>query len=298
MTAIPMKRARETLTYAGYQHYKDRFGVSQDLMRHSLSACEPFAIEALSIYAQRHLWQDELPYFSVMTTPVENGGWGRLLPMWFKPHERPVPFYSLDNWALFALFYARSFGPSPEAGGLMESFFQVESLVQVVAGSNLLLPFLPSTQGTGVFFRHGMLPYLLSILWLDKDHTEAWLRLHELGAEGFIASQTLQDDDDPVERLKEMEFQVFGRIERNNIESEQAVDRFLLEASTDKDDSLSSFYQLLFGAINLGVTALAQEYASKPLRDWRSWIYQELSFPYRLPEYGAQAIRNLLARAN
>jgi len=267
-------------------------------MRRSLSACEPLAIEALSIYAQRHLWQDALPYFSVMTTPVENGGWGHLLPMWFKPHERPVPFYSLDNWALFALYYAQSFGPSPEAAGLLDTFFSVESLVQVVAGSNLLLPFLPSTQGTGVFFRHGMLPYLLSVLWLDKDHTEAWLRLHELGAERFIATQTLQNEDDPVERLKEMEFQVFGRIERNTIDSEKAVEGFLAEHSKDKDESLASSYQLLFGAINLGVTALACEYASKPLEDWRSWIYQELSFPYRLPEYAAQAIGNMLTRTN
>jgi len=25
------------------------------------------------------------------------------MPLWFKPYDRPVPLYCLDNWALFAL---------------------------------------------------------------------------------------------------------------------------------------------------------------------------------------------------
>jgi hypothetical protein len=123
-------------------------------------------IEALSTFVQPHLWRGELAVYPVMTTPQENGGWGHLMPFWFKPQERPVPFYTLNNWALFALVYAHSFGPSNEARRLVEQVFTVENVVQVVVGTNLQLPFLPTTQGRGSFFRQGMFPFLLSMFFV------------------------------------------------------------------------------------------------------------------------------------
>ena len=288
------------LMFALYQSNKPHFAVDRALIQEALKQCEPPAIEALSHFAQPHLWQGGLPVYPLVVAPSENGGWGHLLPMWFKPHERPVPFYTLDNWALFATMYAHSFGPSEEARNLIETTFTVENLVRVVAGSNLLLPFLPSTQGAGLFFRHGMLPFLLSILWLDEPNRRAWLRLHALGAEQFLAAQSLNDDPNPIETLNLLEFAVFARLERNGIETDEAVAALLTPppagGEMEGGYSLLDAYRILFGAINLGVTALAQAYAGKPIDAWREWAYQEFAFPYRMPDFGAQAILDFLRR--
>ena len=131
------------LTFATCQQYQRSFAVDHDLARQTISTCEPLVIEALSTFIQRHLWRGELAVYPVMITPQENGGWGHLMPFWFKPQDRPVPFYTLDNWALFALVYAHSFGPSTKARELVEQVFTVENVVQVVVGTNLQLPFCP-----------------------------------------------------------------------------------------------------------------------------------------------------------
>jgi hypothetical protein len=52
----------------------------------------------------------------------------------------------------------------------------------------------------------------------------------------------------------------------------------------------------MFGAINLGVTALAAYYRHKPLEAWRDWILQEFIIPYRMPDYGVEAIKTLVKR--
>ena len=57
-----------------------------------------------------------------------------------------------------------------------------------------------------------------------------------------------------------LEFAVFARLERNGIETDEAV------------------------------AVLAKACAGKPLAAWRAWAYQEIAFPYRLPDFGAQAV--------
>jgi hypothetical protein len=286
------------LTVANYQHYTTLFKVEPDLIRRSIARCEPLLIDALSIHAQPHLWRGELPVYSILTTPQDNGGWGHLMPFWFKPQDRPVPFYALENWALFALVYAGSFGPSDEAKRLVKRVFTVENVVRTVVGTNLQLPFLPSTQGRGRFFRHGMLPFLLSMLWLDEDTSQAWFRLHELSAQRLIAAHGLATAEDPITMLTEMEYAIFGRLERNTITNDEAVAAFL--SQTDDPDelarspSLLSLYQDMFGAIGLGVTALANYYQDNPLGAWREWVGRELAMPYRMHDYGIKAIKTLL----
>jgi hypothetical protein len=285
------------LTFADYQYHRGRFAVDRDLVRRSITICEPLVIEALSVLVQPHLWRGELPVYPVMTSPPENGGWGHLMPVWFKPQDRPIPLYALDNWALFALVYAHSFGPSDEAKRLVSQVFTAENVVRVVVGTQLQLPFLPSTQGRGHFFRHGMLPFLLSILWLEEDERRAWLRLHEFGAQRFIerrspASHALRA------LLDELEYAIFGRLERNAVTGDQAVTAFLSGSDDSVESpelpSLLSLYQDMFGAVGLGITALAAYYRSKPLDAWRDWILHELIMPYRMHDYGIEAITSLL----
>lgn len=290
------------LTFSDYEHYKSLFSVDRDFIRRNIAVCDPLIIEALSVHAQRHLWRGELPVYPVLTTPQENGGWGHLMPFWFKPQERPIPFYALDNWALFALVYAHSFGPSAEAQRLIRQTFTVDNVVQVVVGTNLQLPFLPTTQGRGRFFRQGMLPFLLSILWLEDEARQAWLRLHELGAQRFIETQNSAIYEDPNAVLTELEYNIFSRLERNNITSDEAVADFLSPVSPDgstestEPPSLLSLYQAMFGAISLGITALATYYRDKPLEAWRDWILTEITMPYRMPDYGIDAIKILLQK--
>ena len=289
-----------TLSFANYQRYAAHFAIDRERVRQIIAACGPLAIEALSVYSLQHLWHGELPVYPVMTTPEDTGGWGHLMPVWFKPYERPVPVYVLNNWALFALVYADSFGPSDEARRLVEQAFTVDNLARVVVGTNVLIPFLPTTQGKGLFLRHGMLPFLLSILWLEEDTRQAWLRLHELGAARFVARSGLAGHADPVATLEELEFLIFARIERNNITSDESVAAFLASDQGEPSGipSLLSLYQDLFGAINLGITALAAHYQKKSLDAWRAWFPQEIGVSYRMSDYAVHAIQAVLQRSN
>ncbi len=293
-----MNQKRKPLTFVDYKQLTTLYAVDRDLIRHSIAICEPLVIEALDIHAQRHLWRGELPVYPVMTTPQDNGGWGHLMPLWFKPQERPIPFYAMNNWALFALVYAHSFGPSDEARQLVQQIFTVENLVRVVVGTNLQLPFLPTTQGRGRFFRNGMLPFLLSILWLDQETRRAWLRLHKLGGQRFVVRQGLASYEDSTTMLTELEYSIFGRLERNNITTDEKVVAFLSPAdgSTGSTEipSLLNLYQAMFGAIGLGITALAAHYRDKPLEAWRDWILTEITMPYRMPDYGIEAIESVI----
>src|SRR3972149_4202610 len=152
-------------TFTKYLESRPRFAVTRERAQAALAWAQPLAMEALGIHTQRQtLVEGELPAYIVMTTPETNGGWGELMPVWFKPYERPVPIYCLDNWTLFALLYRSSFGE--EAGA---SAFTVENLVRVVIGADLLIPFLPGTDGAGRFLRHGTLPVLLAVLWLEPE---------------------------------------------------------------------------------------------------------------------------------
>lgn len=278
------------ITMADYFEQKQHFDVDRELIQNALDASQAVAIKALHGFA-RGLWQGELPVYVSMTTPLENGGWGHLMPLWFKPSERPVPFYTLENWALFSLVYADSFGEDAETVALIDKVFTIENIVRLVAGTNILLPFLPTTDGQGYFFRHGMLPYLISVLWMDEHIKNDMLKLHESGARNFIRRHDLAAREDVFEWLGQHEHSVFSRLERNNIVDDEAIDELL---SQQLPGSLFESYQFMFGAINLGVTALVRAYQDKPLDEWETWFYQELSYPYRMPNFAEDAIRDLI----
>ncbi|HET7090423.1 MAG TPA: hypothetical protein VFL17_17440, partial [Anaerolineae bacterium] len=279
-----MAARRDTLgeppTFDEYLELRASFAVTRDLAQRALAWAQPFAMEALGIHAQRQTLVDgELPAYVVPTAPETNGGWGELMPVWFKPYDRPVPLHCLDNWALFALLYRSAFGRDADL-----SRFSVENLARVVLGADLLIPFLPGTDGAGRFLRHGALPILLAILWLEPDVRDAWLALHERGARKFATdhdlSHVLSEAEGAVENLGEwlerVENEAWLVPERGMVAGKAAVADFLA------DTVRASQYASLFGGLCLGVSALAAAWGN----DWRKWVFQAVNVGYRLPDFG------------
>ncbi len=233
---------------------------------------QPLAMEALGIHTQRQTLVDgELPAYIVMTTPETNGGWGELMPVWFKPYDRPVPLHCLDNWALFAQLYRSAFGTGAEF-----SAFTVENLVRIVIGADLLIPFLPGTDGTGRFLRHGALPILLGILWLEPEVRDAWLAMHKCGAQRFASMHNLKSIEGHAEWLEQIEVDAWLVPDRGLVAGEAAVEGFLA------DSTACAQYQALFGGLCLSVSALVASLGV----DWRRWVYQTINVAYRLPDFG------------
>jgi hypothetical protein len=210
-----------------------------------------------------------------MTTPETNGGWGELMPVWFKPYERPVPFYCLDNWALFALVYRWAFGLDVDA-----SAFAVEHLVRVIVGADLLIPFLPGTGGAGRFLRHGALPVFLAILWLEPKVRAAWLALHERGADACAVEHRLGRVDALRAWLDKVEDEAWLVPERELVAGDVSVSAFIA------DPARLEPYRALFGGLCLSLTALASEFGT----DWRSWVFQAVNVAYRTPDFGLEEI--------
>jgi len=267
--------------------------VPRELAQRALDWAQPFALEALGIHTLRQTLVDgELPAYVVTTSPEANGGWGELMPVWFRPYDRPVPLHCLDNWALFALLYRSAFGldvsPSGSPGGAPSSgsprvagggrlpAFTVDNLARVIVGADLLIPFLPGTDGAGRFLRHGALPILLAILWLEPEARDAWLALHERGARKFAEDHHLRSIGNLGEWLERIEDEAWLAPERGIVAGEESVAAFL--ADTDR----VSKYALLFGGLCLGVSALAAGYGV----DWRKWVFQAVNVSYRLPGFG------------
>lgn len=263
-----------------YREYRQRFAVTGDLARQSLAWAQPLAMEALGIHTQRQtLVEGELPAYVVLTTPETNGGWGELMPVWFKPYERPVPFYCLDNWALFALMYQSAWGaaaPPP--------LFTVQNLARVILGADLLIPFLPSTAGAGRFLRHGALAVLLGVLWLEPEARGAWLAWHAAGARRLVAHTDWRTEMDVGARLERMEEEAFLIPERQRVAGETAVIEFL------GDEERREMYGRLFGGLCLSVTALVA--ALGP--EWRKWIFQAVNVKYQLADFGVAEIESWL----
>jgi hypothetical protein len=238
-------------------------------------------MEALGIYTQRQtLVEGELPVYLVMTTPETNGGWGELMPVWFKPYERPVPLYCLDNWALFAGLYRSAFGAADT------SAFTIENLVRVVVGADLLIPFLPGTEGAGRFLRHGLLPILLASVWLESETRDAWLALHESGARQFMARQTVPGTTQPADWLEGIENDAWLVPEQGVVAGEVAVRAFL------SDVSRAAQFAALFGGMCLSLSALVSAWGV----EWRRWVFQAVNVGYRLPNFGLDEIAAWLAR--
>jgi hypothetical protein len=260
-----------SLTLAEYRDLRGSFAVTRELAQSALSWAQPLAMEALGIHTQRQTLVDgELPAYIVMTTPETNGGWSELMPLWFKPYERPVPLYCLDNWALFALLYRSAFGPDADT-----SAFTSETLLRVVIGADLLIPFLPGTDGAGRFLRHGALPMLLAILWLEPRACAAWLAMHECGARTLAVAPPANRADNLSDWLERIENEAWLVPERGPVAGESAVSAFLSDATRLPP------YRALFEGLCLSVTALAGAWGV----DWRRWVYQAVNVGYRTPEF-------------
>lgn len=271
-------------SFAAYLDRRAQFAVTRDLAQRALSWAQPLAMAALGIHTQRQtLVEGELPAYVVMTTPHTNGGWGQLMPVWFKPYERPVPLYCLDNWALFALLYGAAFG-----GGADCAAFTVENLTRVVLGADLLIPFLPSTDGSGRFLRHGALPMLLAILWLEPGARAQWLAMHRAGAQAFAASNNLRRLTNLAEWLEQAETDAWLVPEREAVADEASVEVFLA------DEARAAQYQALFGGLCLSISALAAALGS----DWRRWVFQAVNVGYRRPDFGLSEIAAWLAQSS
>ena len=266
-------------TLAEYLDLRNHFTVTREMTQGALNWAQPLAMEALGIHTQRQTLVDgELPAYVVTTTPETNGGWSELMPVWFKPYERPVPIYGLDNWALFALLYRSVFGAADTPA------FTVDSLVRVVVGADLLIPFLPGTDGAGRFLRHGALPILLAILWLEPEARDQWLALHRVGAKRFAETHRIKEIENLNDWLERIENEAWLVPERGPVAGEKMVREFLSGESFTQ-------YQALFGGLCLGVSALA---ASRGV-DWRGWVYQAVNVGYRTADFGLSEIKQLLS---
>ncbi len=272
-----------TPTVSEYNQLRPAFTVTRAIAQRALTWAQPLAIEALGIQTRRQtLVEGELPAYLVMTTPESHGGWGELMPVWFKPYERPVPLHCLDNWALFAGLYRSAFGPDANL-----SAFTLENLSRVIISSDLLIPFLPGTDGAGRFLRHGVLPLLLAILWLEPEIRDAWLMMHAYGARTFAVENNLRHIENLGEWLEHVENEAWLVSERERIAGETAVRSFLADADRARS------YGSLFGGLCLGISALASALGV----DWQQWTFQTINVAYRLPDFGLTEIAAWLSQS-
>lgn len=240
----------------------------------TLAWAEPLARRALGAHAHRDMLGlgDSLQFIPVMTAPEDNGGWGELMPVWFKPYQRPLPIYVLNNWALVALLYRRWLGEvGPE--------FEVGNLLRIFVGGDLLMPFLPATQRGGQFLRHGALTILLGTLWLDPPARGAFLGWSASGARRFAEAYSLRGRAAPGEFMGQLEFEAFMLAESGKIGGEARVREFLA------DDVRFDMYAALFGGLCFSVAALHDWYGP----DWEAWIFQAVNVHYRYADFGVRA---------
>lgn len=272
-----------TITLADYQANRARFAVTRDLLDRVLAEIQPLVIEALGAHASRHVLDlGRLPVIPIMTTRETHGGWGEAMPVWFKPYERPIPLYCLDNWALFASLYRAAFG-SPAS----DTHFTIENLVRVMLASNVLMPFLPSTQGAGRFLRHGAWTMLLAICWLEPAARDAWLDLHQCGAQALADALRPLPDEDALDRaLLQVESDGLLAMEQARLTDEHRIAAFFANMTLTRD------YVRILQGVCLNVAALGSHYGT----DWRAWVFQAVNVHYRLPGFGLKEIRQWLDR--
>ncbi len=266
--------------YRRYLALRRRFAVSRELAAATLAWAEPLARKALGVHARRDQLGlgDSLPYLCYPTTGADNGGWGELMPVWFKPYERPLPIFVLDNWALVALLWEQWLGD-------LEPVVDAADLARIFLGGDLLIPFLPPVQGGGNFLRHGALPLSLAVLWLERAARDAFLAGCEAGARRFTATHGLADRPDLGPYLAQVEFEAFFLAEGRQIAGAAAVRAFLA------DPAQFDAYAALFGGLCLSLAALHAAYGP----DWESWIFQTMNVAYRLKDFGLAPLARWLA---
>ena len=268
----------KTPTFEQYLAYRQQFSVSRELAVDTLSWAEPLARDALGVHSERDQLQmgEGLHYIPVLTTPEENGGWGELMPVWFKPYERPLPIFILNNWAMFALLWQYWLGDIGPA-------FNRENLLKIFLGGDLLIPFLPKIQGGGSFLRQGSFTMLLGLLWLDPPDIDSFMAGIKHGASRFAdeyhlrgnanSSQTVDD------ALKQIEFEAIFLAEASKIAGDAQIRAFLANELQFKT------YAALFGGLSLSLAALYDWYGA----NWREWIFQKVNVDYRLATFGLEA---------
>jgi hypothetical protein len=262
-------------TFDAYLQLRPRFAVSRQLAAETLARAEPLARQALGRHAHRDQLGlgDPLPVIPVITSPDDNGGWGELMPVWFKPYERPLPIFILDNWAMPALLW-RSW-----LGDAIGPAYHLENLLRIFVGSSLLIPFLPATQRGGQFLRHGALTVLLGLLWLPAPDREAFLAASAAGGRRFAQAQRLAPQADLAETIGQVELTAFLIAEGNRIGGEDRIKAFLANGEA------CGAYADLFGGLCLGIAALYAWYGP----DWETWVFQAINVHYRYADFGLEA---------
>jgi hypothetical protein len=245
-----------------------------------LAWAEPHARQVLGAHGRRDKLGlgDELPVVPVVNSAEDNGGWGELMPVWFKPYERPVPLFILDNWALTALVWREWLGDIGPA-------YSAENLAKILAGSSLLIPFMPPTQRGGHFLRHGALTVLLPVLWLPVPEREAFLAGMTEGASRFAALHRLHDEPDLAGRVSRVEAEAFLVAEASKVAGEERVNAFLT------NEELFETYSALYGGLSFSVAALYQQYGP----EWADWVFQAVNVHYRYAEFGLEAWKRQLS---
>jgi len=263
-----------TPAFSQYLEYRQVFAVSRELAVDTLAWAEPLAREALGFHAQRDQMNmgEELQYIPVMTTAVNNGGWGELMPVWFKPYERPLPIFILENWALLALLWQNWLGDVGPA-------YTIENLLKIFIGGDLLIPFLPQVQGGGRFLQHGAFTVFLGILWLEPDSRQAFLEAIEAGAQRFAQLHGLRQQNDLDEYLGKVEFEAFFIAEGGKIGGHERIQTFLA------NEGQYQAYADLFGGLCFSLAALYDWYGP----DWKTWVFQKVNLDYRLARFGLEA---------
>lgn len=263
-----------TPTFEQYLAYRQAFAVSREMAAQTLAWAEPLARQALGVHAQRDQMAmgDRLHYIPVLTTAADNGGWGELMPVWFKPYERPLPIFILDNWAMLALLWQQWLGEIGPA-------YTVENLLKIFLGGDLLIPYLPQVQGGGQFLRHGAFPILLAILWLEPEPRRAFLRSIAAGAQRFAAVHCLREQPDLSNTMRQVEFEAFFIAEGSKIGGAEKIQAFLA------NDTQFQCYAALFGGLCLSLAALYARYGP----EWQNWVFQKVNLDYRLARFGLEA---------
>lgn len=260
-----------------FDHYlelRERFAVSRELALTTLRRVEPLARQALGAHAKRDRLElgDELHLIPVLTSPADNGGWGELMPVWFKPYERPLPIFILTNWAMPAVclhYWLNADSPA----------VNVENLLTIFVGSSVLIPFMPATQRGGVFLRHGALTMLLGLLWLSPVEREAVVSALRVGGRRFAEVYRLREQIDLAEAVGRLEAEAFLAAEGNRIGGEEKIRAFLA------DGERFTMYAALFGGLCFSVSALYDAYGP----DWEAWVFQAVNVHYRYATFGLEA---------
>jgi hypothetical protein len=266
--------AMDTPTFDQYLAFRRCFAVSREMVAQTLAWAEPLAREALGVHAQRDQMNmgEALQYIPVMTTAANNGGWGELMPVWFKPYERPLPLFILDNWAMLALLWQYWLGD-------VGSAYTIENLLKIFVGGDLLIPFLPKVQGSGRFLQHGALAIFLGTLWLEPESRQAFLSAIETGAQRFAHTCDLRQQHDLSEFMGRVEFEAFFIAEGGKIGGDDEVRAFLA------NEAQVQTYAALFGGLCFSLAALYDWYGP----DWETWVFQKVNLDYRLARFGLEA---------